>query len=96
MTADRSRAYAHVLALLADLGPAKLHAAEQAIVRDAADALVLCADLHDDEEAKAALDRLDDLLDRLVESDRLVAETAEAVILAVEACGPLAARELVG
>ena len=88
MTADRSLAYAHVLELLADLGPAKLHPAEQAVVRDAADALVLTSDLIADDEAKAALDALDDELERLIESDRLLPETAEAIVLAVEACGP--------
>ncbi len=88
MTADRSRAYAHVLEVLANLGPAKLHAAEQAAVRDAADALVLTRDLASDEDAKEALDALDDTLERLVESDRLLPETAEALVLAVEACGP--------
>jgi hypothetical protein len=88
MTADRSRAYAHVLELLTDLGPGKLQAAEQAVVRDAADALVLTCDLVADEEAKAALDALDDALERLVEGDRLLAETAEAIVIAVEACGP--------
>jgi len=88
MTADRSRAYARVLTLLADLGPAKLHAAEQAVVREAADALVLARDLPADEEARAALDRLDDLVERLVAAERLLPETGETLLHAAEACGP--------
>ena len=88
MTADRSRAYARVLSLLDALGPAKLHPDEQAVVREAADALVLTRDLASDDEARTALDRLDDLVERLVEHERLVPETGESVLDAVEACGP--------
>jgi hypothetical protein len=95
MTADRSRAYGHVLEVLAALGPAKLHDVEQAVVREAADALVLTRDVATDEDARAALDALDDLLDRLVDADRLEGETAEALVLAVEACGPSAVPLLV-
>lgn len=88
MTAERSRAYAHVMSLLGDLGPAKLHPGEQAAIRDAADALLFCVDIAADEEARAALDRVDDVIDRLVESDRMVLETGGALVDAVEACGP--------
>jgi hypothetical protein len=88
MTAERSRAYAHVLAMLGDLGPAKLHADEQAAVREAADALLFCSDVAADDEARAALDRLDDVVDRLVANDRLQLETGDALVDAVEACGP--------
>jgi hypothetical protein len=88
MTADRSRAYTRVLSLLDALGPAKLHGTEQAAVREAADALVLTRDLAADDEARAALQRLDDLVDRLVEHERLMPETAQSVLDAVEACGP--------
>jgi hypothetical protein len=83
MTPERSRAYRDVLALLGDLGPAKLHADEQAAVREAADAL-----LFDDPDAGEALDRLEDLAERLVAVDRLIPETADALLDAVEACGP--------
>ena len=89
MTAERSRAYAGVLGLLAELGPAKLHDAEQAVVRDAADALVLSRDITADEDAKAALDALDELVEVLVAAERLLPETGEALLDAVEACGPV-------
>jgi hypothetical protein len=92
MTADRSRAYARVLRLLDGLGPSALRPDEQAIVRDAADALVLTLDLGADDEAKAALDRLDDTVERLVETERLAPETAEGLLGAVEACGPARVR----
>jgi hypothetical protein len=83
MTPERSRAYQHVLLLLGDLGPAKLHPGEQATVREAADAL-----LFGDDDAREALDRLNDLAERLVTAERLIPETADALLDAVEACGP--------
>jgi hypothetical protein len=83
MTPERSSAYSRVLALLGDLGPAKLHAGEQAVVREAADAL-----LFGEDDAREALDRVHDLAERLVDAERLIPETAGALVDAVEACGP--------
>ena len=88
MTAERSRAYAHVLHLVDELGPAKLAPHEQAAVRDAADALLFSRDAILDAEERAALDRLEDLLEGLIANERLLPTTGEALIDAVEACGP--------
>ncbi len=88
MTAERATAYTNVLGFLEALGPAKLHEPEQAVVRQAADALLFTADVRQDEEAREAMLAFDELVDRLVEADRLTEETAEALAGAVEACAP--------
>ena len=88
MTTNRARAYGRVLTLIEELGPAKLHAHEQQAVRDAADALLFTTDVASDPEAKAALNHLDDVIERLVESERLIPETSDTILDAVEACGP--------
>ena len=88
MTTNRARAYGRVMSLMDELGPAKLHADEQQAVRDAADALLFTADVTSDPEAKAALNHLDGVMDRLVEAERLMPETSDAILDAVEACGP--------
>ncbi len=88
MTTNRARAYGRVLSLIDELGPAKLHAREQQAVRDAADALLFTTDVASDDEAKTALDQLDEVVQGLVDSERLVPETGDAILDAVEACGP--------
>lgn len=88
MTTNRARAYGRVMTLIEELGPAKLHAPEQQAIRDAADALLFTTDVASDEEAKAALARVDAVVQTLIDSDRLIPETADAVLDAVEACGP--------
>ena len=88
MTTNRARAYGRVMNLMEQLGDAKLHAPEQQAVRDAADALLFSTDVASDEEAKAALNHLDGVIERLVDGDRLIPETADALLDAVEACGP--------
>ena len=88
MTTNRARAYGRVMNLISELGPAKLHPGEQQTIRDAADALLFTADVSSDPEATEALTHLEDALDRLVASDRLIPETAETLLHAVEACGP--------
>jgi hypothetical protein len=92
VTGERAEAYAHVLRLLADLGPERLRAAESAAVREAADALVFCVEITSDEEARRALNHLDEVVEGVVEAGRLRAATGEALLEAVEACGPRAAR----
>ena len=88
MTTNRARAYGRVMNLIDQIGAAKLHDDEQQAVRDAADALLFCADIASDSEAKDALNRLDDVMDRLVAADRLLPETAGELLEAVEGCGP--------
>ena len=88
MTTNRARAYGRVMTLIEELGPAKLHADEQQAVRNAADALLFTTDVASDPEAKAVLDHLDGVMDRLVENERLLPETSDRILDAVEACGP--------
>jgi hypothetical protein len=88
MTTNRARAYGRVMNLIDELGPAKLHASEQQAIRDAADALLFSFDVASDADAKAALDRLDDVMERLVANERLIPETSAAILDAVEGCGP--------
>ena len=88
MTTNRARAYGRVMNLIDELGPAKLHADEQQAIRDAADALLFAFDITTDADAKAALNHLDDVMDKLVESERLLADRAQAILDLVEACGP--------
>ena len=88
MTTNRARAYGRVMTLIDELGPAKLHADEQQAIRDAADALLFAFDVSSDTEARNALDQLDQAMDRLVASERLIPETADTILDAVEACGP--------
>lgn len=75
--------------MLADLSASKLHPDEQDVVREAADALFFCEDLASDPPAEQALADLYELVDRLMESERLIPETAGRLTAAVEACGPL-------
>ncbi len=88
MTTNRARAYGRVMTLIDELGPAKLHADEQQTIRDAADALLFAFDVASDPDAKAALDELDQTMDRLVAAERLIPETADQLLDAVEGCGP--------
>jgi hypothetical protein len=88
MNSQRAQAYGRVMKAIDDFG-AKLHAGEQQVVREAADALFFCEDLYADAGAREALDELQELTDRLVESDRLLPETAGRLTADVEACGPL-------
>ena len=71
------------------LAGAKLHRDEQDLVREAADALFFCEDLGADSGAREALDRVQTLLDHMVDSDRLLPETAGTLTADLEACGPL-------
>ncbi len=75
--------------MLEDLSASKLHPDEQDVVREAADALFFCEDLESDPAAEQALADLYELVDRLMESERLIPETAGRLTAAVEACGPL-------
>ncbi|HEX8065056.1 MAG TPA: hypothetical protein VF520_00880 [Thermoleophilaceae bacterium] len=91
MTSDRANAYGRVTKTVDDLSASKLHPSEQQTVRDAADALFFCEDIAADGDARAALDAVGQLLERMVESDRLLPETAGRLTADLEACGPLSA-----
>jgi hypothetical protein len=87
MTSDQSSAYQRVVTTLRDMGPAKLWPAEQACVREAADALFFCAD-RADEESRSAFAAVTALMDSLVETERWTGSRAEQLLDDVWACGP--------
>ena len=88
MTSERSQAYGRVTKLVDDLSASKLHASEQQIVRDAADALFFCEDLSADPEARSSLESFETLVAGLLEADRFTPETADRLRADVEGCGP--------
>ena len=88
MNSERTQAYGRVVKTLEDLGPAKLHPAEQDRVREAADTLIFAADL---DEARAALEDVDALAEHLVASDRWSEERAKQLVDDLLACGPVTA-----
>ena len=88
MTAQRARAYARVMQLLRDVGPAKLLPAEQSRIRFATDSLLFCADLLTDPAARGTCSDIYSLRDQLVASGRWSAVRADALVDDVMACGP--------
>jgi hypothetical protein len=88
MTPQRSAAYRHVMATLRDLGPAKLHGDEESRIRYAADCLLFCDDLLGSPPARAALEDLHHLTERLVESGRWTVARAGRLFDDVWSCGP--------
>lgn len=89
MTSERAYAYRLVVAILGELGPAKLTAAEQQRIRDAADTLIFSDSLVTDEAAQEAVRDIGALGRHLVESDRWSARRAARLLGAVHACGPV-------
>ena len=89
-TSERAQAYGRVVKTVDGLAGTKLHADEQQLIRDAADALIFCEDLRGDPAAEAALASLYELADRLTESERLLPEAARELVADVEGCGPFA------
>jgi hypothetical protein len=87
MNSERSQAYGRVMKMLTDLGPAKLHADEQELIRETADILLFS----EDASAGEAFARVDELAARLVDSDRLLPETADQLLADLEGCGPATA-----
>jgi hypothetical protein len=86
MTSERAQAYGRVMKTLSDLGPAKLHDNEQELIRDAADTLLFA----EDSTATKALEDVDELATRLVDSGRLLDETAHRLLRDLEDTGPAA------
>ena len=84
MDNDRSQAYGRVVKTLVDLGPAKLSAAEQQVIRTAADALLFDGDAYDE------LAAVEDLAQQLVDAGRLTSDRARLLVDDVAACGPSA------
>lgn len=87
MTADRSQAYGRVVKAVDEL---YLRDDEKATIREAADALLFADDLDDDSDARGSLDRVRELFDDLVDTDRVSPEAGGSLLADVEDCGPLA------
>jgi hypothetical protein len=69
-------------------GESALEPAEQAILREAGDAMFFCEDIALDDDARDALSRVSDLAGQLVGAERWDADLAEQVMEDLEACGP--------
>jgi hypothetical protein len=69
-------------------GESALEPDEQAILREAGDAMFFCEDIALDDEARDALARVSDLAGELVGAGRWDPELAEQVLQDLEACGP--------
>jgi hypothetical protein len=94
MTSLRATAYRRVLETLRDLGPAKLSAAEQACIRDAADALLFCDDIDADSDARAAFGAVVGLADDLVLAERWTVARVQPLLDDIWACGPVELLQL--
>ena len=86
MTSERTQAYGRIIKTLEDIGPAKLHAAEEQRIRDAADNLFFAADI---EEALETLTDVDALAEQLVSSGRWSTERTTELVQNLQACGPV-------
>jgi hypothetical protein len=87
MTSERSNAYGRVMRTLEELGPAKLHDAEIAILRDVADTLLFSA-VPSAPEVMDAVTLVERLMGDLVDSERWGSESAQRLADDVVACGP--------
>jgi hypothetical protein len=87
-TAERAQAYGRVVKQLDDFAGTKLHADEQAVIREAADTLLFIDDLRSDPAAERALLEVYELTDRLVDADRMSLQAAGQLVRDVEGCGP--------
>ena len=85
MTNERTQAYGRVVQTLAELGPTKLLAGEQARIRDAADTLIFAADL---DEARDVLRDMGALAEHLLNSGRWLEERVDKLVADLLACGP--------
>ena len=87
MTSERSQAYGRVMRRLADAQGVKLHDAEMAIIRDAADTLLFASSAQEAGAAEAVL-LVERLMHDLAESERWTPESAQALADDVAGCGP--------
>src|SRR5271168_1249334 len=94
MSPERTQAYRRVLQTLGELGPSKLQAAEQERIRYAADSLIFCADLLEDDPTRDSLEDTELLCEVLVESGRWERATADRLIADLRACGPALPAQL--
>jgi hypothetical protein len=87
MTSDRSQAYGRVMKRLTDATGVKLHDAEVALLRDAADTLLFAVSPQEP-DALEALTLVERLMVDLAESGRWTLESAQALADDVAGCGP--------
>ncbi len=88
MTPERAQAYGRIMRVVAAEGAERLEPSEQAVLREAADALFFSHDVPGDPEASQALTRADDLAEKLMAAGRWSPDHAERVLQDLEACGP--------
>jgi hypothetical protein len=91
MTSDRAQAYGRLMQTIREEGHDTLSAEECTLLREAADALLFCEALADDDEARDGLTRVGELAGDLVGSGRWGPDRAEQLLRDIESCGPLAA-----
>ncbi len=94
MSPERTYAYRRVLHTLQELGPSKLQPDEQDRIRYAADSLIFCSDLIEDDETRDSLEDTELLCEVLVESGRWERMTADHLVEDLRACGPALPVEL--
>ena len=83
-SSERSQAYGRVMSTLREVGPTKLLPAEQETIREAADALFFAEDATRD-----AAEKIEELGQHLVDSERWLPERAQGLVSDVLACGPV-------
>jgi len=89
MTSRRAQSYGRVMETLRSAGDAKLQAAEEDQIREAADTLLFCDDIDAGPEAKIALDGMRDLARRLATTGRWTPGAADRLLEDVAGCGPV-------
>jgi hypothetical protein len=89
MNESRTQAYLRVVNTLDELGPTKLHTAEQTLIRETADALIFASSFEEDPEANTAVDALALLAGRLTDSGRWTEERIEQLVGDILSCGPV-------
>ncbi len=87
MTSERSQAYGRVMRRLSDVTGVKLHDAEVAILRDAADTLLFASSPRED-GALEALTLVERLMADLEQSERWTQESAQLLADDIAGCGP--------
>jgi hypothetical protein len=94
MTAERADAYRRVIQTLGEVGPSKLLADEQELIRHAADTLLFSGGLRLDPAARVALEDIERLCRALVDSGRWPQTSAMRLADDVSQCGPALMPEL--
>jgi hypothetical protein len=88
VTPERAEAYGRIMRIVSAEGAERLEPEEQALLREAADALFFSEEIGADDEARDALARANDLAGNLVGAERWSPDYAEQVLQDLEACGP--------